>query len=158
MGLLLVWTFCGNAQFPIFSGEFPESVQKLCLSTKFRHQEIRWNYSIFRSVRHFVNIEMIIVNLCNDCWNDVLRECFGTLYLLFLSHRLRYDTLFKKLRQTTAWKIRDIFDFADTTVRLGDYFNFPRSCLEAQTFRNLKSLILWANYSFLLVTEKQQDK
>ena len=28
----------------------PETIRKLCLSAKFPHQEIRWNYGIFRSV------------------------------------------------------------------------------------------------------------
>ena len=27
--------------------ELPESMRKLCLSTNFQHQEIRWNYGIF---------------------------------------------------------------------------------------------------------------
>ena len=31
------------------SGDSPETMQKLCLSAKFPHQEIRWNYGIFRS-------------------------------------------------------------------------------------------------------------
>ena len=30
-------------------GESPETMRKLCLSTKFPHQEIRWNYGILRS-------------------------------------------------------------------------------------------------------------
>ena len=42
----LVWKFCGKAQFR----ESPETMQKQCLSTKFPHQNIRWNYSILRSV------------------------------------------------------------------------------------------------------------
>ena len=40
---LLVWKFCGKVQFPL---------RKLCLSTKFSHQKIRWNYGIFRSDRY----------------------------------------------------------------------------------------------------------
>ena len=30
-------------------GKSPETMWKLCLSTKFLHQEIRWNYGIWRS-------------------------------------------------------------------------------------------------------------
>ena len=30
--------------------ESPETIQKLCLSTKFPNQKIRWNYDIFHSV------------------------------------------------------------------------------------------------------------
>ena len=38
----------------------PETMRKLCLSTKFPHQEIRWNYGIFRSVTysHFSTISI----------------------------------------------------------------------------------------------------
>ena len=39
--------FCGKAQFPIVSDESPKAMRKLCLSTKFPHQKIRWNYVIF---------------------------------------------------------------------------------------------------------------
>ena len=46
---LLAWKFCWKAQFPIFSGESPETIWKLCLSTKFPHHEIGWNYGILRS-------------------------------------------------------------------------------------------------------------
>ena len=43
----LVWKFCGKAQF---TGDPTEPMRKLCLSTKFPHQEIRSNYGILRSV------------------------------------------------------------------------------------------------------------
>ena len=33
-------------------GESPETMRKLCLSTKFTHEEIRWNYGIFLSVKY----------------------------------------------------------------------------------------------------------
>ena len=46
----LVWKFCGKAKFPHSFGDSPETMQKLCLSAKFLHQEIRWNNGIFRSV------------------------------------------------------------------------------------------------------------
>ena len=55
----LVLRFCGKAQFP---HSFPETMRKLCLSTKFPHQKIRWNYGIFRSalmnLRYFSYIEL----------------------------------------------------------------------------------------------------
>ena len=46
-----MWKFCGKAQFP--QSDSPETMRKLCLSTKFPHQEIRWNYGILRSVNGF---------------------------------------------------------------------------------------------------------
>ena len=49
---LISW--CGNFverhSFHIVSDDSPETMRKLCLSTIFPHQEIRWNYGIFRSV------------------------------------------------------------------------------------------------------------
>lgn len=47
---------------------------------------------------------------------------------------IKESTLFKNLRQTTASKIRDIFDRTDLDMGLVEYFDFPNSCLEAQTF------------------------
>ena len=35
----MMWKICDS----------PETMRKLCLSTKFPHQESRWNYGIFRS-------------------------------------------------------------------------------------------------------------
>ena len=46
----LMWKFCGMHSFRIVSGESPETMRKLCLSTKFPHQGIRWNYGISRCV------------------------------------------------------------------------------------------------------------
>ena len=42
--------------FRIISGESPETMQKLCLSAKFPHQEIRWNYDILqKQINNFSN-------------------------------------------------------------------------------------------------------
>ena len=40
--------------FRMLLGESPETMRKLCLSTKFPHQEIRWNYGILRSVWYHI--------------------------------------------------------------------------------------------------------
>ena len=47
---LISWceNFVEKYSFRIVSGESPETMRKLCLSTKFPHQKIRWNYSILR--------------------------------------------------------------------------------------------------------------
>ena len=46
-------SWCGNFverhSFRIVSDVSPETIRKLCLSIKFPHQEIRWNYDILRS-------------------------------------------------------------------------------------------------------------
>ena len=41
----LIW----DLKWSIESSESSETMRKLCLSTKFPHQEIRWSYGIFRS-------------------------------------------------------------------------------------------------------------
>ena len=57
----MVWKFCGKAQFPhsfrfcIVSGDSPEIMRKLFLSTKLPDQEIRWNYGIFGSADWYAN-------------------------------------------------------------------------------------------------------
>ena len=50
-----------------------ETMRKLCLSTKFPHQEIRWNQGIFRSVRRSEDVLDVF-------WTSYLR----TIYFLCL--------------------------------------------------------------------------
>ena len=64
--------FCGKARFPIILSDLPKTVRKFCLSTKFLHQEITWNYGIFCSV----NITSSIIRLL----------FFGYLSLIFVSY------------------------------------------------------------------------
>ena len=46
----------------------PETMRKLCLSTKFPHHDIRWNYCILRSALKW-NIEKLTIT---GFWNFVL--------------------------------------------------------------------------------------
>ena len=50
----LLTSWCGiivvRQSFRRSSGESPETLRKLCLSTKFPHHEIRWNHGILRRV------------------------------------------------------------------------------------------------------------
>ena len=39
--------------FRMVSGDLPETMQKLCLSSEFPHEEIMWNYGILLS--SFIN-------------------------------------------------------------------------------------------------------
>ena len=39
-----------KGSFRTVSSESPETMRKLCLSTKFTHQEFRWSYGVLRSV------------------------------------------------------------------------------------------------------------
>ena len=47
---LISWSgnFVERHSFRRVSGKSPETLRKLCFSTKFPHQEIRWNYGILR--------------------------------------------------------------------------------------------------------------
>ena len=67
----LVWEFCRQAQFL-------HRMRKLCLSAKFPHQEIRWNYDIFRSIPSFKIEEYLILwkNLTLICHVNLLYNSF----------------------------------------------------------------------------------
>ena len=71
----------------IVSSDPPETVRKLCLSTKFPHQEIRWNYSIFcgvslLTIRQNVAIQGTFLDLF--CWFPQCLLVFqkATIYLI----------------------------------------------------------------------------
>ena len=64
---LIFW--CGNFverhSFLIVPGDWPETMRKLCLSTKFSHQEIRWNQGIFLSLFFFTSYyDAMIITSC----------------------------------------------------------------------------------------------
>ena len=76
---LISW--CGNfVEMHIFyrvSGEFPETMRKLCVSTKFRHQEIRWNCVI----------------LCCVCCSEILEAYHIILLRTTLNEQLEVNRL-----------------------------------------------------------------
>ena len=63
--------------FRIDLGKLPKTMQKLCLFTKFRHEEIRWNYVILCNVPAKNSIEFLI-HLCE--WFTFYKET-RTLYV-----------------------------------------------------------------------------
>ena len=76
---------CGNFlerhTFCIVLGESPETIRKLCLSTKFLHQEIRWNYGIVNStsfsvVYRWVEKEKSDMKCINVTDNWLLQKLF----------------------------------------------------------------------------------
>ena len=70
------------------SGESPETMRKLCLSSKFPHKEIRWFYGILRStlcatfynLNHFQPFSYFLVVLN-----------FGSFYLKLMSYNFTYN-------------------------------------------------------------------
>ena len=73
--------------FRIVSGDSPESIWKLCLSTNFLHQEIRWNYYILRCVTTLGFLGLFRIDLQLYC---------GTLKLK-LWIRVRLNSLYSQL-------------------------------------------------------------
>ena len=79
---LISW--CGNFaerhSFRIVSGELPETMQKLCLPTKFPHQEIKSNCSIFFTVWEMKWIVQMwwfrFVWLDYKVWHTSINWCF----------------------------------------------------------------------------------
>ena len=77
----LVWKFCGKAQFLNSFGRFAQNYGGLCLSTKFSHQEIRWNHDILRSEMHVTtgitkNVKtfpVMSVTSLKDQWNGTAK-------------------------------------------------------------------------------------
>ena len=94
---------CGNFverhSFRIVSGESPETLRKLCLSTKFQHQEIRWNYGIF----------------CGDLWQGFwLKSAMLFVKLVFVSHR---NSLWKKSIQWVLY-YKFLFSYKYNLIRI----------------------------------------
>ena len=59
------------------SGDSTETMRKLCLSTKFPHHEIMWNYGILRSAPHSVIEDADDQrNIHDDVKLSNLRKCF----------------------------------------------------------------------------------
>ena len=93
----MVWKFCGKT----VSGESPETMRKLCLSTKFPHHEVKWNDGILCSV--------LIKKL--SCKRSISAILIISLIFLSLLKQYLYHTKlsFLLLSQTfyldTAWKV-----------------------------------------------------
>ena len=77
--------------------ESPETMRKLCLSVKFPHQEIRWNYGIFRRghLPYWTHShELLILNHENNNNNVVLQ----------LIHKLVESSLIEQSPKSPWWR------------------------------------------------------
>ena len=98
MLLFYLISWCGNFVerhiFCIVSGEFPKTMRKLCLSTKFSHQEIRWNNGVLRSDNFYkkTRIRKFL------CWFLKIVACL----LNFLDSPMRWSLL-KKYPYLQLW-------------------------------------------------------
>ena len=74
----LVWKFCGKAQFP--------HMRKLCLSAKYPHHEISWNYDVFcsdsRYYKKYIRKSLHFTQ-CLLFENGVISEMYGSDILLW---------------------------------------------------------------------------
>ena len=63
-------TFVERHSFCIVSANSPESMRKLCLSRKFPHQEIRWNFGVLRTVCIYINTAYLIATVRKDFFKN----------------------------------------------------------------------------------------
>ena len=59
----MFWKYEANLWENTHAEMFPETLQKLCLSKKFPHQEIRWNYGFLCSEQYWDWATWLIINL-----------------------------------------------------------------------------------------------
>ena len=71
----LVWNLVERHNFRIVSGDSPETMRKLCLSTKLQHQEIKWNYGIFRSANLQKFHRKLVISIApKDFWEGIAKN------------------------------------------------------------------------------------
>ena len=111
----LVWKFCGKI----------ETMRKLCLSTKFQHQENKWNYGIFRNANNTCFIDMRKKLHGNSCklWSFVVHAM-----CTFMSVDSIDQCLAKRKSESLKLKITAIFENQSFNIRqshivLSDYFH-----------------------------------
>ena len=118
--------------------KFLETLGKLCLSTKFPHQEIRWNYGILRSFidshNDRCNIEFIVW-----CWIhiwswsplfcDAIMISATTVKLLCISYDLlhatghHYSCAFEVGFFSCNYKTSDFAErFTKTSIKFGNHY------------------------------------
>ena len=64
-------------------GDSPETLQKLCLSTKFPYQEIRWNYGIFRCAHLLLSSMQGSTKSCNSLSSELKLIVFLEIHPVF---------------------------------------------------------------------------
>ena len=94
--------------FPIDSDESPETMWKLCLSTKFLRQEFRWNYAILHSVflwKKALLKQYTIENVLLWIWIWHLKNCEDNLYQAYFSKQSKNNNNNNNYRIVWArWK------------------------------------------------------
>ena len=97
--------FCGSFverhSFCIVLGQLHKTMCKVCLSTKFPHQEIRWNYGVFCSVGKkffdtcFYVFKCFIVSCLSTVWSVFYVLVSIIKYLCILHSRSEIDFKFR---------------------------------------------------------------
>ena len=65
--IMSIWVHC--VKYRNFTKFSPETMRKLCLSTTFPYQEIRWKYGILRSDwQGFILVGTVYFGWCKDCY------------------------------------------------------------------------------------------
>ena len=111
----LVWKFCGKI----------ETMRKLCLSTKFPHQENKSNYAIFRNANNTYFTDMRKKLYGNSCklWSFVVQAM-----CTFMSVHSIDQCLVKRKSESLKLEITAIFENQSfniilSHIALSDYFH-----------------------------------
>ena len=112
LSYLLVWKVCAKAQFPRSFGLFPKTLRKLCVSTKFPHQQIRYNYGILctEGCAYLITTLLQYYSKFFITHKGLSSFGFSSLCRSFLSARYFLQVSFKNIKshgnmQTSRWKL-----------------------------------------------------
>ena len=115
---LISWcgSFVERHSFRIDSGESPETVRKLCLSTKCPQQEIRWNYGILRSGWKIQCLYSIDLCLNVSSCASVYPVCFSILNWYFKSRFNKLKRVLQNAETSTLNKSSIQADFVNQST------------------------------------------
>ena len=128
---LISWggNFAERHSFRVVSGDLPKTLQKLCLSTKFPKQKIRWNYGVLRSVTFLV-------------FDRVLKESLASMVFCRMFLLCKFSE--KIPRSQNIWlKIMDFYETVYEIFRAGVFNIWYCWCLWDQS--ELSPRYVWKN-------------
>ena len=96
---LISWCgdFVERHSFCIVSGDLPETMRKLCLSTTFPHQEIRWKLRYFLQCKTLINI-----GLLTPCLLQILITYIRSTVDFVISEQSRHSKIFVRTHNRNA--------------------------------------------------------
>ena len=121
--------------------ESPETMRKLCLSAKFPHQEIRWNYGTLRSVSASIPTKVLQIITKDIC-------ILLTDYINSSISNGQFQTQPKMTDAVSIFKKDSPFDKANYRLT---------SLLQSlpKVFQKTQQFFLWINYPLLFIISLQ---